>query len=65
MDYVPVCVDCDSAAPPAHSETTLTFFLKWRLSTRVAPDGRHLAEWRCPSCWARYKKTRRDPSHHP
>jgi hypothetical protein len=50
------CVDCRRNSPP--TETGYTLISKefgWRLTRTKAADGSFALEWRCPTCWQKYK----------
>jgi hypothetical protein len=49
------CVDCAALSPPTDAIRTLIGENSaWRLSRRPTRDGRHVHEWRCPTCWTSY-----------
>ena len=53
------CVDCAARSPDVETEYTLiSSRFGWRLNRRVARDGAVVLEWRCPTCWARFKRER-------
>ena len=50
------CVDCGAMSPPTETNYTLISPRHgWRLTRSVDKEGKKLAEWRCPQCWARHK----------
>lgn len=50
------CIDCRAKSPVVETEYTLiSSRFGWRLSRRVGRDGVLNLEWRCPTCWARFK----------
>jgi hypothetical protein len=56
-DIMRSCVDCGATAPLTETTNTLMGPLHgWRLTLRVAPDGRRVGDWRCPDCWAVVRK---------
>jgi hypothetical protein len=51
------CIDCRAKSPVVETEYTLiSSRFGWRLSRRVNRDGSLILEWRCPTCWARFKE---------
>ena len=49
-------MNCQAQSPETESEYTLiSAQYGWRLARSKARDGTLLLEWRCPSCWAKYK----------
>lgn len=56
-DVMRSCVDCGVTAPITETTNTLMGPLHgWRLTLRVAADGRRVGDWRCPDCWALVRK---------
>lgn len=52
------CVDCSRQSPPTETGYTLiSREFGWRLTRTRAGDGSFVLEWRCPSCWQKYKAT--------
>jgi hypothetical protein len=49
------CIGCGAVAPPTKSGQSISSAHGWRLSRRAASNGSHFYEWRCPTCWRRYK----------
>lgn len=50
------CLDCSAKSPEVETEYTLiSGRFGWRLTRRMARDGSAVLEWRCPTCWAKYK----------
>jgi len=59
-DIMRSCVDCGATAPITETTNTLMGPLHgWRLTLRVAEDGRRVGDWRCPDCWANLRKQTR------
>jgi hypothetical protein len=56
MDTTLRCFDCRVDAPETTSEYTLISGEGWRLSRLAQPDGSFALEWRCPTCWKKYKE---------
>ncbi|MGH7437330.1 MAG: hypothetical protein ACRENE_16760 [Polyangiaceae bacterium] len=54
MEATPRCFTCSGEAPKTHTDYTL-IGCGWRLVRRPTPDGSFSFEWRCPTCWAKYK----------
>ena len=53
------CVDCDVSSPETDTNYTLiSARFGWRLTRRFDATGQLVLEWRCPTCWARYKENR-------
>jgi hypothetical protein len=51
-----ICVGCRARSPEVETEYTLiSSRFGWRLTRRFDKDGRFAMEWRCPTCWQRYK----------
>jgi hypothetical protein len=53
-----LCVDCKVEAPPADGDLTLLSKLGWRCVRGVDIAGHSVADWRCPACADKYKRTR-------
>jgi hypothetical protein len=54
------CIDCKKRAPTTQSDYTLiSAQFGWRLSRTQLPNGTYEVDWRCPECWAAYKKRTR------
>lgn len=54
---VRVCNDCKTESPEVETNYTLISSRHgWRLHRSVDSAGRTLMEWRCPECWARFRK---------
>jgi len=50
------CMGCGAKSPEVETEYTLiSSRFGWRLARRTARDGSAILEWRCPTCWAKYK----------
>ncbi len=53
------CIGCGKKSPETDTNYTLiSSQFGWRLTRTVVGDGTTLVEWRCPHCWAEYKKAR-------
>jgi hypothetical protein len=51
------CVDCDKQPPEAESAYTLIGGKSgWRLTRRRDAAGGVIPEWRCPDCWAVFRR---------
>jgi hypothetical protein len=49
-------------SPPTETNYTLISPRHgWRLTRSLDKEGRKLAEWRCPQCWARHKSPATPP----
>jgi hypothetical protein len=56
---VQTCVGCGKNAPETDTNYTLiSAQFGWRLTRVKRADGTVVLEWRCPTCWREYKKTR-------
>ena len=55
MSGTRTCSGCGKVAPTTNGEHTLTSSYGWRVRRVEAPDGNTALEWRCPSCWAKFK----------
>lgn len=50
------CVDCGSKSPETDTNYTLISAQHgWRLHRGRTPDGQLVMEWRCPTCWRKFK----------
>ncbi len=51
------CVDCAKPCPDLVGEDTSIFSRAtgWRLILRKDEGGKHVPEWRCQDCWAKYR----------
>lgn len=50
------CVDCQKTAPEdAGDYTLISARFGWRLYRRKLDESNFKFEWRCPSCWAKFK----------
>lgn len=50
------CIGCSARSPDVETEYTLiSSRFGWRLTRSKNPDGSYALEWRCPTCWARFK----------
>ena len=49
------CTGCGKAAPTTNGEHTLTTGHGWRVRRAQSPDGCSVLEWRCPTCWQKFK----------
>jgi hypothetical protein len=58
----PACHGCGAIPPPSdedsESSTLLSMRFGWRVVRRPDGLGGVTAEWRCPSCWHKYKESR-------
>lgn len=53
------CVDCGTSAPRTETNYTLiSSRYGWRLTRTADANGRRVMEWRCPSCYTRYRAKR-------
>jgi hypothetical protein len=51
------CVDCGMLPPETESAYTLIGGKAgWRLTRHRSNEGLIVAEWRCPDCWAKFKR---------
>ena len=55
------CVDCGRISPEAGGENTLTTSFGWRVRRLTDDAGNDVIEWRCASCWQRWKMQRPRP----
>ncbi len=54
------CVGCGASAPKTETAYTLISAMHgWRLTREVDAEGKRVAQWRCPSCWAKLKAATR------
>jgi DNA-directed RNA polymerase subunit RPC12/RpoP len=54
-----VCSDCGAESPEVETNYTLISARHgWRLTRAFLPDGKIRMEWRCPTCWVRFKSTK-------
>jgi len=52
-----LCVACGADAPPTSTAFTLiSQEFGWRLARRERANGEIAIEWRCPACWAAYRR---------
>jgi hypothetical protein len=49
------CVDCANVSPETDPKYSLIGLSGWR-SQEVEQGGQSITEWRCPTCWARFKR---------
>jgi len=55
----PCCDGCGASAPETNTDYTLiSRSFGWRLTRRKLPSGALTMEWRCASCWKKYKGER-------
>jgi hypothetical protein len=60
------CVGCGKKSPETETNYTLiSAQFGWRLTRYKGGDGALIVEWRCPSCWRDYKRTRVAPVGEP
>jgi hypothetical protein len=53
------CDGCGASAPETNTDYTLiSRSFGWRLTRRTLPNGALAMEWRCASCWKKYKEGR-------
>jgi hypothetical protein len=51
------CVSCGAKSPLTETNYTLISPRHgWRLTRGTDAGGKKTAEWRCPTCWASYRK---------
>ena len=50
------CVGCAAEPPASNGDSTLVSARGWRLTAAVGEGGSKLMQWRCPTCWARYRR---------
>ena len=56
----PQCVGCLARSPATNTNYTLISARHgWRLTLAQDETGARTPEWRCPTCWARYKQAQR------
>jgi hypothetical protein len=52
-----VCTDCGTTLPAMDDDSTLVSVkYGWRLVRRADDAGVMVSEWRCPTCWGRYRQ---------
>jgi hypothetical protein len=49
------CIDCGKLSPPTNTDNTLTSSFGWRMLRKATDHGEMFNEWRCATCWSRYK----------
>ena len=55
---VRVCIDCRIESPEVETNYTLISARHgWRLARTADAEGKLVMSWRCPTCWARFKKS--------
>ena len=53
------CIGCGKKSPETETNYTLiSAQFGWRLTRYKDHDGTIVIEWRCPTCWREYKKTK-------
>lgn len=52
----PQCVMCLVRSPSTNTNYTLISTNGWRLTLTNTQSGQRKGEWRCPSCWKKYKR---------
>ncbi|HVY45026.1 MAG TPA: hypothetical protein VHB21_04065 [Minicystis sp.] len=53
------CIDCGKVSPETNSDHTLiSAQYGWRVVKTDGEGGRWVMQWRCPTCWLRFKKAR-------
>ncbi|HEX3771290.1 MAG TPA: hypothetical protein VHV30_10515 [Polyangiaceae bacterium] len=56
------CVTCGKQAPETETNYTLiSAQFGWRLTRYKRADGSLVLEWRCPTCWKEFKRSRPGP----
>ena len=56
------CVGCGKAQPESESVYTLIGGKSgWRVTRQKEASGLITTQWRCPDCWAAFRKTSRAP----
>jgi hypothetical protein len=59
---LPACCGCGATPPPSEDDSDASSLLSlrfgWRVVRQVDANGSVSAQWRCPSCWDRYKASR-------
>jgi hypothetical protein len=59
MSDRPSCDGCGASAPETNTDYTLiSRSFGWRLTRRKLPSGALEMQWRCASCWKKYKGDR-------
>ncbi len=53
------CVDCGTESPETELSYSLLSLAGWRELRVEEPGGGTKVEWRCPTCWAKYKRQTR------
>ena len=53
------CADCKKRSPETELTYSLLGLAGWREQRRTDANGAVTVEWRCPTCWADYKKRTR------
>ena len=57
MSQQQACVDCRASSPLTETNYTLISSRHgWRLNRKRVSEGKFVMEWRCPSCWSRFKE---------
>ena len=49
------CLECGRMSPETNGENTLTTSYGWRIRKTIDGAGSPGVEWRCPTCWQRFK----------
>jgi hypothetical protein len=53
-----VCTDCGASVPAQDDDSTLVSIkYGWRLVRHADDSGTMVSEWRCPTCWKRYRES--------
>jgi len=60
----PRCVACKAVAPNTTTDHTVISSFGWRLGRR-AQAGKFVMEWRCPTCFKRFRATQQTPVAEP
>jgi len=52
-----ICVDCGTTSPSTETNYTLISARHgWRLTLGQDKNGVRTMQWRCPSCWVKYRQ---------
>jgi hypothetical protein len=50
------CCECSAKAPDTEIESSpFLSSLGWRVIRKDSPEGAYVVEWRCRTCWKKYK----------
>ena len=53
------CADCKKKSPETELNYSLLGLAGWREQRTKNAEGAETVEWRCPACWAAFKKRTR------